>query len=164
MKYMVTKWEDFACVKPSLDQALWCHVALANSPQTSEQLHGKFSLFDQSGTVIAQIHSGIMTGLNKKREDTLSNYLDQPEKAKEHKNEAQIIRDLRGLGQDQWREPLSDYLQQVFVAILGMDVKELGKDESLMDVGMDSLVGIEAKTKLEEELDIILPIELLIVG
>jgi surfactin synthase thioesterase subunit/acyl carrier protein len=55
-------------------------------------------------------------------------------------------------------------LQQVFALILKMDVNELSIDESLMDLGMDSLVGMEAKTKLEEELDIILPIEQLIVG
>lgn len=55
-------------------------------------------------------------------------------------------------------------MKQVFAQILGMDTQELRSDEALLNIGMDSLVGIEAKTKLEEELGISLPIELLIVG
>jgi acyl transferase domain-containing protein/surfactin synthase thioesterase subunit/acyl carrier protein len=170
MRYLVTKWEDFACYNRPVDQVLWCHVVLQESPQIKGQLKGRFLLFDQNGTVVAQIRSGVMKGLNKERENALRKALDQSAKVnrrdrdRPYPRESKIIRDLRGLSQDQWRDSLNAYLQQVFALILKMDVNELSIDESLMDLGMDSLVGMEAKTKLEEELDIILPIEQLIVG
>ena len=177
MRYVVTKWEDIACDNRPVDQVLWCHVVLQENPHIKGQLQGRFLLFDQNGTVVAQIRNGVMKGLNKERENALRKALDQSAKVKRrdtdrgkpspygpHPRESQIIRDLRGLSQDQWRDSLHAYLQQVFALILKMDVNELSIDESLMDLGMDSLVGMEAKTKLEEELDIILPIEQIIVG
>ncbi|TMC17472.1 MAG: alpha/beta fold hydrolase [Chloroflexi bacterium] len=164
MRYMVTAWENFVCHKPSLDQAFWCHVVLQDGPQTGGQLKGSFRLLDENGTVIAQIGSGVMKGLNKEREETLRNYLEASEKAKERKNDSQIIRALRGLNQDQWKEYLYDYLQRVFAAILSVEVNDLLIDDALLDMGMDSIVGMEAKIRLEEELAILLPIELLIAG
>jgi hypothetical protein len=149
MRYVVTAWEDFACDNRPVDQVLWCHVVLQESPQIKGQLKGRFLLFDQNGTVVAQIRNGIMKGLNKERENALRKALDQSAKVKKSKRESKIIRDLRGLSQDQWSDSLNAYLQQVFALILKMDVNELNIDESLMDLGMDSLVGMEAKTKLE---------------
>ncbi|TMC16781.1 MAG: hypothetical protein E6J34_19540, partial [Chloroflexi bacterium] len=163
MRYMVTAWENFVCHKPSLDQTFWCHVVLQDGPQRDGQLKGRFRLLDENGTVIAQISNGVMKGLNKKREDAFRNYLEASEKAKERKSKSKIICDLRELRQDQWRGYLNDYLQQVFAPILRMEVSELSGDEALTDVGMDSIMGMEAKTRLEEELDIFLPIELFIV-
>jgi len=163
-RYMVTKWEDFACINQPVDQVLWCHVVLQDSPQIKGQLKGSFHLFDQNGMWVAQVRSSVMKGLNKAREDALRKYLEKPEHTKEPKNESKIISYLRGLSQDQWRNSLNDYLQEAFAPILKMEVNELNTDESLMDLGMDSIVGIEAKTKLEEELGIFLPIELFITG
>ena len=164
MRYMVTRWEDFTCYKQFGDQALWCHVVLQDSSRTSGQLEGRFHLFDQNGMLVAQVRSSVMKGLNKAREDAFRKYLEKPEHTKEPKNESKIISDLRRLSQDQWRGYLNDYLQQVFAQILRMEVNGLGVDEALMNVGMDSLVGVEAKYWLEEELGIFLPLELLIVG
>jgi acyl transferase domain-containing protein len=164
MRYMVTRWEDFVCHNQLVDQVLWCHVVLQDSPQIKGQLNGRFQLFDENGTVVAQIHSGVMKGLNKEREDALRNYLEQSEAVKERKSESKIIRDLRGLSQDQWEGCLNAYLQQVFAPILSVEVNDLLLDEALLDMGMDSIVGMEAKRRLEEELGISLPIELLIVG
>lgn len=165
MRYMVTRWEDFACTKPpSLDQVFWCHVVLQDGPPIGNQLQGRFSLFDENGTLVAQIRSGVMRGLNKEREGILRNYLVQSETTKERKSDSPIIRALSSLSQDQWRDCLNDYLQQVFASILHVEVRDLNKDDALLDMGMDSIVGMEAKTKLEEELGIALPIELLIIG
>ncbi|TMC21450.1 MAG: hypothetical protein E6J34_09580 [Chloroflexi bacterium] len=164
LRYMVTRWEGFVCHNQLVDQVLWCHVVLQDSPQIKGQLNGRFQLFDENGTVVAQIHSGVMKGLNKEREDALRNYLEQSEVVKERKSESKIIRDLRGLSQDQWEGCLNAYLQQVFAPILSVEVNDLLLDEALLDMGMDSIVGMEAKRRLEEELDISLPLELLIVG
>jgi acyl transferase domain-containing protein/surfactin synthase thioesterase subunit/acyl carrier protein len=164
MRYMVSRWENFVCHNRSLDQAFWCHVVLQDGSQTGGQLKGSFHLFDENGTVRAQIGSGVMKGLNKEREDALRNYLEASETTKERKSDSQIIRTLSGLSQDQWRDCLNAYLQQVFASILHVEVKDLSRDEALLDMGMDSIVGMEAKTQIEEELGIFLPIELLIVG
>ena len=164
MRYMVTKWEDFICENQPVDQAFWCHVVLQDGPQTGSQLKGSFRLFDENGTMIAQIGSGVMKGLNKEREDALRSYLQASENTKEQKSDSQIIRILRDSSQDQWQDCLNDYLQQVFATILSVEVNDLRLDEALLDMGMDSIVGMEAKRRLEEELGICLPIELLIVG
>ena len=166
MRYMVTRWEDFAaCTKPpALDQIFWCHVVLQDGSQIGNQLQGRFSLFDENGTLMAQIRSGVMRGLNKERESILRNYLVQSEKTKEQTSNSPIIRALSSLSRDQWRDCLHDYLQQLFASVLHVEVQDLNKDDALLDMGMDSIVGMEAKTKLEEELGVVLPIELLITG
>src|SRR5436305_3665316 len=125
MRYMVTKWEDLTWNNQSLGQAFWCHVVLQDGPQTSSQLKGRFRLFDESGTVIAQIRSGIMKGLNKEREDAFRNYLEQSKTAKERKSESKIISDLRRVSRDQWSGYLSDYLRRAFAQILRMEVNGL---------------------------------------
>jgi len=164
MRYMVTKWEDFARSNQPVDQVFWCHVVLQENSQTTGQLKGRFHLFDQNGTVVAQIRSAVMKGLSKKRDGAFMNSFHQPEIAKERKSEAKIMRDLRGLSQDQWRDCLNDYLQQVLARILGLERNDLSINDALIDVGMDSIVGMETKCQLEEELGIYLPLELLIVG
>jgi len=164
VKYMVTRWEDFTSRNQPMNCVLWCHVVLQESPGVSDQLKGRFHLFDENGTVVAQIRGGVMKGLNKERGDALRNYLEASEKIKEKKKDSQIIHALSDLSQDQWRDCLNAYLQQVFAPILCVAANDLLTDEALLDMGMDSIVGMEAKIKLEEELGISLPIEILLVG
>jgi surfactin synthase thioesterase subunit/aryl carrier-like protein len=162
--YMVSRWEDFVCNNQSVDQVLWCHVVLQDGPHIKGQLKGRFQLFDQNGMVVAQMRSGVMKRVTEESKDVFRKYLDPSKAAKERKTLSKIIRDLGELSQDQWIDYLNDYLQRVFAQILSVEVNDLLLDEALLDMGMDSIVGMEAKHQLEEELGIFLPIELLIVG
>ncbi|PEE48966.1 hypothetical protein COM71_02745 [Priestia megaterium] len=165
MRYMVTKWEDFSFSNKWENQELWCHVILQDSTPKDNQLIGKFQLFDKNGTVMAQIQMGVMKGLNKERENAFKKHLEQSEEvSKEAEFNSEILSELKSSPMNQWKDILNQYLQIVFSSILGMETGELNISEPLMDIGMDSLVGVEAKTIVQKDLGIFLPIELLIVG
>ncbi|MBY9086489.1 polyketide synthase dehydratase domain-containing protein, partial [Paenibacillus sp. HN-1] len=164
LKYMVTKWEDFVFNSPSDVQELWCHVELQEIREATNELKGIFKLFDQNGKLIARINSGYMKGMSKERERAFKRHLEKVEESKEAQNEFEIIKNLKEASRDQWEGIIQGYLQGVFASIFEMQVSEVDTNESLMNLGMDSLVGIEAKGKIEKELGIYLPIEILIQG
>ncbi|UJF34781.1 type I polyketide synthase [Paenibacillus hexagrammi] len=163
-KYMVTKWEGFAFNYQPDIQELWCHVVLEEVQEASNELKGVFRLFDQNGNLIARIHSGLMKGLSKEREKAFKKQLEKAEEAKDAENDFEVIKSLKRTGLEQWEGIIQEYLQGVFASIFEMPISEMDINESLMNVGMDSLVGIEAKVKIEKELGIFVPIEIFIQG
>ncbi|MEW9701806.1 beta-ketoacyl synthase N-terminal-like domain-containing protein [Paenibacillus sp. SI8] len=163
-KYMVTKWDGFSFNNQLDIQELWCHVDLEEVQDPSKELKGTYKLFDQNGNLIARINSGYMKGLSKEREKAFKRHLEKADEIMEAPNESEVIKKLKHTGSEQWEEIIQEYLQEVFASIFEMQVSEIDINESLMNLGMDSLVGIEAKVKIEKELGIFLPIEILIQG
>ena len=79
--------------------------------------------------------------------------------------EARSIREqFSGLKQDQVVGLLKEHLAQSIAGILRTDVEKLDHRKSLFDVGMDSLMAVELAVKLEESLEIKLPMMILSEG
>ncbi|MCX8131981.1 MAG: polyketide synthase dehydratase domain-containing protein [Clostridia bacterium] len=163
MKYMVTRWEGFSFNPGDEMRELWCHAVLRDSLQAPDLLTGTFQLLDQDGKLIAQISNGLMKGISKEHEDAFKKYMES-EAAKGTEGESETLNNLRCVTSDKWGEIITGYLQHLFASILRMEASEIDINESLMDLGMDSLVGVEAKLKIEKEFRIFLPLELLIQG
>ena len=163
VSYMVVKWEDFVFNNLITAQELWCQVVLGDNSPTTEFLNGKFKLFTPDGNLVAEINSGLMKGLNLKRANTLQQMV---EKAGDPKaaSESAILIILRSSARSEVAGIMAGYLQQLFCTILKMPLAELDINEPLMNLGMDSLVAIGAKTIIEKEFGISLPVEILIEG
>ncbi|EJQ37437.1 hypothetical protein IEE_05223 [Bacillus cereus BAG5X1-1] len=163
MRYMVFKWEDIVFNNNLENQELWCHAVLQNSSQNGN-LEGIFKLFNQNGDLVAQISRGFMKGISKEREHALKRFLGESENLNWEQSESEILEHLKSLNLNEYDEIIRNYLHEVFSSILNMALSELDINESLMDLGMDSLVGIEAKKMIEKDLNISLPMEILIQG
>jgi acyl carrier protein len=52
------------------------------------------------------------------------------------------------------KDLLADFLQEQLGYVVGVDKAQIGRDDSLIDLGIDSLKAVEVKLYLEEELGI----------
>jgi acyl carrier protein len=65
-----------------------------------------------------------------------------------------MIDRLRSAPARRRRELLADFLQEQLAYALGVEKRDVDRDDGLMNLGMDSLKAVEAKLYLEDELDI----------
>ncbi|NRT86795.1 beta-ketoacyl synthase N-terminal-like domain-containing protein [Clostridium beijerinckii] len=163
MRYMVSKWEDFKINNVNSINELWCHVTIEEIKKN--ELKGKFRLYNQDGVLISEISSGLMKGLSKEHDEALKKIL---ESKKQNSNllqaESAIIKILKQTDKKEWIEIIINYLLEIFASIFLMNKEEINIKEPLIDLGLDSIVSIEVKGKIESELKIFLPIETLIEG
>ena len=85
-----------------------------------------------------------------------SNYFSQLVASSQNKAEPQIFQKLLATNAEQRGEYLTQYLQQAIAKILQIEPDSLAVDDSLLDLGMDSLMVMEAINQLKTDLQLIL--------
>ncbi len=159
MKYMVVKWEDFVSDGVESEGELWCHVSLNKNSAQDDSIYGKFQLFDKNGKGVCQIQNSQMKGLSSDRMEALKAVGSSQQELNE-----ELLEKLRSVSSEQKRIILAEYLQKTMADILLIPVSELDLKEPLRNLGMDSLVGLKFKKIVEDELEVNIPMDLLIEG
>ena len=85
-----------------------------------------------------------------------SNYFSQLVTVREEHTQTKIFDELLATKSEQRREYLTRYLQQAIAKILQIPSADLAVDASLLDLGMDSLMVMEAINQLKTDLKLIL--------
>jgi acyl transferase domain-containing protein/surfactin synthase thioesterase subunit len=164
-RFMVTEWRDIAWDGAEGLRELWCHATVERYDGTSGELHGRFDLLDQDGTVVGRIESGTMKGLGARHDQMFQQLSEQPSQASASDEDlSQIMLSLGDAAAADRPRVLEDHLRRCFAELMKMERDELDVEEPLADLGMDSLVGVAAKKTLDTELRIQLPLALLIEG
>ncbi len=164
MRYMVSKWQDFifdpAGTDAGRDDELWCHIILHENPGPAGSVRGAFSLYDKNGRFVAMTRESQMKGLSDDRIETLR----QAGESGQREVKKELLEKFQQSSSAQKRAILTDYFQKTMAEILDMPVSELDVKESLMNLGMDSLVGVKFMAAVLDELSIEIPLEDLIQG
>lgn len=82
---------------------------------------------------------------------------DAPEEATAEGAPERLVRTLEGIPGPQRFDFLASYLQKELAAVLGMSQKLPGLDRGFFEIGMDSLMAVELKRRLEVEFERSLP-------
>ncbi len=85
-----------------------------------------------------------------------SNYFSQLVTAPEDKNKIRIYQELLATNSEKRPEYLTQYLQKAIAEILQIQPDNLALDSSLLDLGMDSLMVMEAINQLKTDLQLII--------
>ena len=89
----------------------------------------------------------------------------KPEPSPQQNGVQDLTRDqLIALPEQERQAPLLDYLQDLVARVIGFDSEELGDQQPLDTLGLDSLMAIEIKRDVEKQLDISLPVVNLLQG
>jgi acyl transferase domain-containing protein/acyl carrier protein len=78
--------------------------------------------------------------------------------------DAKLREELLSLPEEERAERLEAYLQEQIAKVLGIPASRLDRDKSLMNVGLDSLMALELKNRIEGSLGVELPIANLLKG
>ncbi|MCP4112428.1 MAG: hypothetical protein GY749_44035 [Desulfobacteraceae bacterium] len=158
MKFMMVKWDDFVSDPQAEDEELWCHAEIWENPGKDGIIRGKFSLYDRQGRTLAQTGECRMNAVREEMFGRITT-------PKEHSSEDKELSEKLKVSSGKDRQGiLEDYLLRKTAMILDMPLSELDTEEPLSNLGMDSIVGLEIRTAIENALDIDMPIELIIVG
>ncbi|WP_167450028.1 beta-ketoacyl synthase N-terminal-like domain-containing protein [Streptomyces hyaluromycini] len=164
-RFMVTEWRDIGWHAADGPRELWCHATVERYNPNSGELHGRFELLDQDGTVVGRIEGGTMKGLGARHDQMFQQLSEQPSHASASDEDLSVVMlSLSDAAAADRLRVLEDYLRGCFADLMKMDQDELDVEEPLADLGMDSLVGVSAKKTLDTELRIQLPLALLIEG
>jgi malonyl CoA-acyl carrier protein transacylase len=79
-----------------------------------------------------------------------------PSQAKLEKNEPIIFKQLLEISSEQRQKFLQSYLQSCIAQILQMQIEQISLTDSLLDLGMDSLMVMEAINQLKSDLQLML--------
>ncbi|MCP4346401.1 MAG: hypothetical protein GY795_12845 [Desulfobacterales bacterium] len=143
---------------PAEDEELWCHAEIWENPGKDGMIMGKFSLYDRQGCTLAQTGECRMNAV---REEMFGRITTPKEHSSEDK---ELSEKLKICSEKDRHGILEDYLRRKTAMILDMPLSELDTEESLSNLGMDSIVGLEIRTAIENALNIDMPIELIIMG
>lgn len=164
MRFMVVKWIDFAYPLDHKDEKeLWCHVVLDRNACQPGFIIGRFDLFDQEGRLIAASRENQMQGIRGYKLKELKKIRDKA-KSQEKGVNKKVINTLKSASKEQKTSILTEHFQKIVSAILDMPLADIHVEDSLRDMGMDSMTGLQLKTTIEHELDIDIPIEDIIQG
>jgi acyl transferase domain-containing protein/surfactin synthase thioesterase subunit len=162
-RFMVVKWTDFACAGNPGNEELWCHAVLDKDASKDGSVFGRFDLFDQKGRAVASCRGNLMKGLSRYNVRELKKIRDAAKTQEKGVNKA-LMEELGNASAEEKKNILTQYFQEVVSAVLDMPASEISINESLRDMGLDSMTGLQFKTRVEHELDIDIPIEDIIQG
>ncbi len=163
MRFMVVKWTDFVCAGDPGDGELWCHVVLDKEASRDGFVSGRFDLFDSSGKPVATSGENRMKGLSGYSVRELKKIRDKAGSQQKGVNK-ELAERLGSASAEQKETILTDYFRETVSKILDMSLPDISVKDSLRNMGMDSMTGLQFKTTVEHELDIDIPIEDIIEG
>ena len=71
--------------------------------------------------------------------------------------DADVLRQLEAAGAEERLELLSVHVRAAAASVLGLASEQIDIDKGLFDLGMDSLMSVELKTRLQQSLQRVLP-------
>ena len=161
--FMVVGWEKLIVFPGSFGEALWCHFLVPEQKSHDGVITANYLLCDGHGRVYAQAENIRFRVLTKGGLEHLRSRVEEPKRI-EPGGEKRFLREIGVLSSEKQRDYLGGYLTRVVAASLKIPLDELDTRESLRLLGMDSIVGVELKSRLDQDFSISLPIELLIQG
>jgi len=134
---------------------VWCHMTSLGRANDDGVLDGAFTLYTNSGEIIAHCHGCEMKAQAVDKEDA-----DKPSEGN-----PEIISALgSATSPDHQLEVIIRYIKKMLHELLKVPEDEIGASESINHLGMDSLVGFELRDKLNKEFGIPVPISMLLQG
>jgi len=135
--------------------AVWCHMTSLGRANDEGVLDGAFTLYTDSGEIIAYCHGCEMKAQAVDKEDA-----DKP-----CEGNPDIISALdNATSPDHQLEVIVQYIKKMLCELLKVPEDEIGATESINQLGMDSLVGFELRDKLNREFGIPVPVSMLLQG
>ncbi len=160
-RFMMVKWDTFVFDYREIDEELWCHVKLENDSE-SQLIKGEFHIFDKNGRSVAHAREFHMNEISREREQALKDAMTDVGSGKQANPE--LIENIRKAGYEQAGKILEDHLAETIASLMQIPVSELDENEPLYKMGMDSLIGMQLKKTIDEDLNIEIPLEDLIEG
>lgn len=133
---------------------LWCHVTSLGHPDENGILDGKFTLYTDTGCVVAHCHGCEMKEQAVEKESDIVCEGD-PEIVSVLDNAESIDHQL---------ELIIGYIKEILCELLKVLDDEIGVSESINQLGMDSLVGFELRDKINKQFGTPVPIATLLTG
>jgi acyl transferase domain-containing protein/surfactin synthase thioesterase subunit len=160
--YMVIKIENFFFKNLADTEELWCHLKVKDELSSEGHMRGEYFLFDQNGNHLAQVQQQAKI-LSKEHQLTLkSAFTERGNNSTLNENTA-LVAKLKKCPDEQG-ELLQNYLHETTAGLLRMALDEVEVNEPLRELGLDSLIGVELKNKIEKDLQINIALEYILQG
>lgn len=144
--------------RSSLDDVRWCHVVL-RSDTDQDMLVGDLWFLDEAGSVVAVIESSYCKRVGHELTDQLA----RRRRGNSRAARSALSREQVCQAESAERQRLVEAcLCQQVIEISGIPLADLDRQVSLRSLGTDSLMAIELKNRIEEDLGVTIPaVELL---
>ncbi len=145
---------------------LWCH-AWSNGRATAEGfLEGGFALYTDAGDVLAESRNVRMKEITAAYRKALAKatQVKSTDAKSGRRNETVLLEVKSARDKGKRLRLLETYLRERLSALLRLPVEELDITQSTLVLGLDSLIGLEFQQVVANELDVDLPLSLLLEG
>lgn len=161
--FMVKKINDFVFNNLQTSDSLWCVFEVTEGLVNNEYIEARYTIVDDEGNFVAQANEIQVKVIDSEKRESL---------AKAIKNEmiinaeinVELKQKLESSSYSEKQTILNDFLQDKLAELLMMPKDELALDEPLGELGMDSLVGFELKQFILKQIDVEVPMEIIIQG
>ncbi|MER5948445.1 beta-ketoacyl synthase N-terminal-like domain-containing protein [Streptomyces sp. NPDC001904] len=164
MKFMMIECGPVRLGQVAPTGDLWCRSTVTEYDEATTELRGSFDLFDGQGQVLASVSGVRMKGLGAEHDQLFQELADHRAAGDLGGEPTALLIAMARAAEERRPALLEDHLRGRFAELLHMEREEVDPQEPLSDLGMDSLVGVKAKTLIEHDLQIRLPVETLIAG
>jgi surfactin synthase thioesterase subunit/acyl carrier protein len=159
MKFMVTKWKKFFLNIVDADiEELWAHIVLMENPASDDTdagdyentgITGKLKLFNSKGIVVGTIEGMHMQGVNFEKLKMFQEAMSEKSMNTNNCRDDEFYRDFLKAMENQRKSILVDFIKEKLSKALEMEADDIDAEESLVNLGMDSLVGIRFHKQLQ---------------
>lgn len=134
---------------------VWCHITSLGRPNEDGVLDGAFTLYSDSGEIVAQCHSCEMK----------EQAVDKQDDNKPCEGNPEIIDSLNAATSNEHQLEITvRYVKKILSELLKVPGDEIVASESISQLGMDSLVGFELRDKINKEFGVPVPVAILLQG
>jgi len=138
-----------------VSSTLWCHVTSLGRPNENGVLDGTFTLYTDSGAIVAHCHGCEMKEVA----------VDNENENKSCEGNPAVLSTLNdAISPDHQLEVIVGYMKKILFELLKIPEDEIVISESINQLGMDSLVGFELRDKINNEFGVPVPIATLLQG
>lgn len=146
-----------------------CNVAYAimrlkEVDDLHQEISCTYEVFDEKENLILRADEVRVKRISQDRREKLRKEVQNNAVDGQQEGDTKFIQKLRSLDEESCFKCLEEYLASVVSELLVIPIDELDMEIPLLDIGMDSLVGLELKKKLEKDIGISVPMEQIIQG
>lgn len=153
MIIMVSKMENITVNLEKEKGPVWGYIKVDDQLSSEETIRGDVLIFDDSGNTLMEIK-----GMNVQRIHTAEESLSGPDKEMLMKERTPMNELLEGKDPEEQESMVIEYLIKMIAERFRMEAAEIDVEESIISMGIDSIIGLEIKNILEIDFEVEIPL------
>lgn len=162
--FMICHISQYSHVNLRETNETYVYMKIQNTDMEKQTIECDYELFDKNRKQISRANGVRVKIIDRAKSEKLKKEARENQGLEETKGNQDFAKDIMKLDTEERLKKLVNYLLAAVGKLLNIPVEEINVKDSMLNMGMDSLVGLELKKQMEVDTGIQVPMEQILQG